>query len=285
MTQGQDGTLVDEEGHPLLLPWYAAGTLDAWTEHRIEEHLVACDECRREVEALKSMAATLLRHDGADHVSIADLADYEQGTQNLPADQSQIIRSHLAHCSVCSEELEMLRSARRELHQSNVTVSASPRADLPFLEASQRWKWAFYAAAAVAVALAVPALRGSRTPTSPTGPIAIQSVRLMAPTRGDEAGPVFAGQGPWVVEVVLPFGAPAGDYMVRIVPRDFGPRAVASVRLHATPDGRLSLYLPSLPDARSFDLTAVSLSETGKTYAYSFTRVAGGSSESTGPRP
>jgi hypothetical protein len=131
----------------------------------------------------------------------------------------------------------------------------------------------------------VPALRGPRTATGPTGPIAIRSVHLMAPTRGDEAAPVLVDPGPWVVEVDLPFGAPAGEYMVRIAPRDGVPPASLSARVRATPDGRLSLYVPKLPDARSFDLTATSMPETGKSYGYAFTRGASRSDESTGPPP
>jgi hypothetical protein len=282
---GPEEPFGGEEGHPALLPWFAAGTLDAWTVRRIAEHLVVCAECRRELDALKSMAATLLRHDGSGHVSISDLMDYELGTQTRHADRSHVIRSHLAICATCTEELMRLGSARRELNGSEVAVSTSPRAALRFQKASQRWKWAFYAAAAVAIALMVPALRGLRTAAGPAGAGAIQSVRMMPSTRGDEAGPVLAGPGPWVVEVDLPFGAPTGEYMVHIAPRDGVTRAAVSVRVHATPDGRLSLYLPKLPDTPLFDLTAASLSETGKSYGYAFTRVAGRSAESTDPPP
>src|SRR5262245_36981950 len=59
-----------EEEHPFLLPWHAAGTLDAWTSRRIEEHLSGCASCRAELEALTSMSAMLRRHEGTGHLDV-----------------------------------------------------------------------------------------------------------------------------------------------------------------------------------------------------------------------
>lgn len=285
MTQESAGTPMDEEEHPVLLPWHAAGTLDAWTARRIDEHLVGCAECRIEIEALKSMATTLQRHHGTDHVEVVDLVGYEHDEPALPADRRESILQHLSGCATCTDEIEILRSVRREVPGLDMPASAAPRPATLGPERSERWKWAFYAAAAITVALVLPAVRGLRKVAVPPGPGPIQQVRLMAATRGDEFGPALVGLGPWALEIVLPFGAPDGEYEVRIAPHGGAQDAVVSVRVRAASDGRLSLYLPVLPDAGAFDLTAASQSETGKTYGYTFTRATGGSKENKGPLP
>jgi Putative zinc-finger len=287
--EGSQGLMTDEdktfgEGpeHPALLPWYAAGTLDAVTARRIEEHLQGCASCRLELEALASLGATLRRHDGTDHIETWDLMSYEQAAPALAPDRAGAIRRHLAACVACTEELETLRSARRELRESEGSAATAPPTPGPSSGRSDGWKWAFYAAAAAAVVLALPALRGLRPAASPPVAGEIRPVRLPAPTRDGTNDTVLTGSGPWAVEVMLPFGAPGGEYVARIVPRGHEPGAAVGIRVHATTDGRLGLFLPSLPEGDHFQLTAASLSEPGKSYDYSFTKVAGGPDDGRG---
>ena len=282
---GPEGGFMDEAGHPSLLPWYAAGTLDAWTARRIEEHLEACAACRLEQEELASMQRTLHRGEGGDHVAVLDLIDFTTGEAATGdgGERAAAVRQHLADCAACREEVEVVRQARQgravipaggEPVESSDPTMSGEEASSPAMRraAAPRWRSAFYAAAAVAALLLVPATRGlvGRSEVATT-PREVHPVRLLSQTRGDEGAPVLSGSGPWIVEVVLPFGAPAGEYVVR-----FGSPGELdrSVELRAQPnaDGILSLLLPALPRAGSYEIAVTPIVPTGKSYRYTFTR-------------
>jgi len=71
--------------------------------------------------------------------------------------------------------------------------------------------------------------------------------------------------------VVLPFGAPAGEYVV-----GFGSPGGAdrTVELRAQPNAEmiLSLLLPALPRAGSYEIAVTPVVPTGKSYRYTLTR-------------
>jgi len=266
---------MDEARHPGLLPWYAAGTLDAWTARHIEEHLEACAACRLEQEELASMRRTLQRGEGGNHVAVLDLIEFttDEAVTGDGGERAAAVRQHLADCAACREEVEVVRQARQG--RDAVAAAAEPEeASGPARRgaAAPRWRSAFYAAAAVAALLLVPATRGlvGRSEVATT-PREVHPVRLLSPTRGDEGPTILSGSGPWIVEVVLPFGAPAGEYVVR-----FGSPGEAdrTVELRAQPnaEGILSLLLPALPRAGSYEIAVSPIVPTGKSYRYTFTR-------------
>ncbi|HKQ98449.1 MAG TPA: zf-HC2 domain-containing protein [Candidatus Polarisedimenticolia bacterium] len=258
--------------HPILLPWFVSGKLDDETAADVSRHLTQCDVCRREVDALASMQGTLRRHGRTDHLPIADLVAYEEleataaGTGAVPAH----IAAHLVGCSTCASELEALRAARRELGAMGPETPDLP-ARATAATRSPRWRLAFFAAAAAALVLLVPALRGVRPVPNLPGPGEIHPVRLMAQTRGDEAEAMLPENGPWVIEVLLPFGAPAGEYDVRIAARGEAATGI-TVHARATPDGTLGLFLPALPPGNHFEIRAMSAAAAGTSYTYAVAR-------------
>lgn len=259
--------------HPVMLAWYAAGALDSWTARQIEEHAQGCPSCRIEIEALGSMGATLRRHDGTDHLEVSDLIGFASGALPKGQDAAAVGR-HLAACATCTEDLETLRAARKEYE------SASPEADRTVPEgaagsqgATARWRWAFFAAAAAVVLLTLPALRGLRGKPDSMEALEIHPIRLMTQTRGQDAGADLPGAGPWLIEIVLPFGAPSGEYDVHIVRRDTTPANAIDVRARTTPDGTLILLVRSLPDLGPYRVTATQASPGGPSYDFAVTRV------------
>jgi hypothetical protein len=81
----------------------------------------------------------------------------------------------------------------------------------------------------------------------------------------------LSGSGPWIVEVVLPFGAPAGEYVVRFGSPGGAERTV-ELRAQANAEGILSVLLPALPRAGSYEIAVTPVVPTGKSYRYTFTR-------------
>jgi anti-sigma factor RsiW len=268
----------DEDRHPFLLPWHAADTLDAWTARRIEEHLAGCAPCRAELEALSSMAATLRRHAQPGHLDAAALFALAGDAPPDKSPRPTALREHLAACDACREDLDALRRARQERGASDDepgTPAAAKRSDArPGPGRDDPWRWAFLAAAATVVVLAVPALRGLRPPVEPPVAREVTPIRLMAATRSEAGAAALQGPGPWVIEVVLPFGAPDGEYRIAIGPPDAASRPMLEMRAHATADGRLTLLLPSLPGDGSYRVRATSAADPGTTYDYPLTRIA-----------
>ncbi|HEV8200963.1 MAG TPA: zf-HC2 domain-containing protein [Candidatus Polarisedimenticolia bacterium] len=266
---------MDEEGHPTLLPWYAAGTLDAWTARRIEEHLAGCAACRLEQEELASMRRTLHRGEGSTHVAVMDLIDF--ATEATPGgdggERAAAVRRHLPDCAACREEIAVLHQARRDRAiGTNDEIEKAPGPDEAGIAAASRWRSAFYAAAAVAALLLVPATRGlvGRSEVVMM-PREIHPIRLLSPTRGDDGAPVLSGPGPWLIEMVLPFGAPPGEYVVRFG-LEGGTDRGARLPAHPDAEGVLSLLLPRLPSAGRYELTLTPVASTGKSYRYAFMR-------------
>jgi hypothetical protein len=266
------GGFPDEAEHPILLPWYAAGTLDEWTARRIEEHLEGCPDCRLEHEELGSMRRTLERRPGEGHVAVLDLIAFATDvTPAAGAEARAAARRHLEDCASCREEIEFVREARRsgEVEAGSDEQEESPgRGARPV--AGSRWRLAFFAAAAAALVLLVPATR-ALVDQGDAGLQSVHPVRLMAQTRGDEDQPRLSGSGPWLIEVVLPFGAPAGEYAVRIRP-PAGTGRADEIRAQPNAEGILSLLLPDLPRPGSYEISVTPRVPNGTSYRYSFAR-------------
>ena len=50
---------MGESMHPELLPWYAAGSVSPEEASEIAAHLESCEKCRKELDDLRSLGATL----------------------------------------------------------------------------------------------------------------------------------------------------------------------------------------------------------------------------------
>jgi anti-sigma factor RsiW len=263
MTPADD--FMNEAEHPALLPWYAAGTLDAWTARRIEEHLEACAACRLEQEQLASMSRTLRRGEGGSHVGVLDLVEFASGEAATggETERGDAVRRHLAECAACRDEVETVRQARPRVGSESAGETRSAEA--------LRWRRAFLVAAAAAALLLVPATRALLPGRAVETPREVHPVRLLAQTRGGEEAAVLSGSGPWIVEVILPFGAPTGPYTVHLESPGGASRPVET-RAQPNAEGILSLLLPGLSRAGSYAITVAPVAPTGKSYRYAFTR-------------
>jgi anti-sigma factor RsiW len=236
-----------------LLPWYAAGSLDAVDREKVARHLDACSACRGEVAALVSMGETVRRHDRADHVDVADLVEWEtRGPGSDPALAGRII-DHVRSCSACQEDLQALRDARREVEARAAEDDVSP----PIVPGTvSRWPGVRMLTAAAALAVivagtALPVIRALRVrlaaPGSAARAIDVTTVTVSPSRRGVEDRAHLPGDGPWVLDVILPFGAPAGVYETQIL--EVGGASVPGPALgrRASANGHLRLMISTLP--------------------------------------
>jgi len=259
--------------HPVMLPWHAAGTLDPWTARQIEEHVQGCADCRLELQALRSVGATLQRHGMTDHVAIDDLVRFAGFGAGGADSGGEAVGRHIDRCATCREELEALRAAR---HRSGTADRGAELRDVGRVAspAAVRWRSAFLVAAALALALAVPVFRGL-LPRAPSEALReVSPVRLLAQTRGVNDASEISGEGPWAIEVVLPFGAPAGTYDVSLTPVATKDAPGPTVRTRANQDGVLHIFLTSLPGPGEYRVRAASTDPAGPSYDYAITRVA-----------
>ncbi|HKY32247.1 MAG TPA: zf-HC2 domain-containing protein [Candidatus Polarisedimenticolia bacterium] len=234
--------MIDDEGtHPELLLWYAAGTLDRERSTAIEEHLAACARCAADVDALRSLAASLARQSRVDHVAAGDLALYEEDPSRLSATRRGAIQGHLSECTGCHEDLRTLAWARRrERRGPSIRRAAAPAAVL--------------AAAALVVVSAVPVIRWARPARAPRETAA--RVILRPPVR-DAAmrAAQLRGTGPWPVTVLLPFDSPVGLYAAELAPARKPSEAVARWTLAVGVEGMAEMEIPELPPAGRWRLT------------------------------
>ncbi len=179
--------------HPSRLPWFAVGLLEPEEALGIQEHIHGCAECADASRALAAMGSGL-RASMARHVPAESLVRYENGEATDPVDRIGI-EAHLAGCAGCRDDLEALRSVRREIGGAR---------------APRRRRAILVAAAAVMLAVALPV--ASRW-WNPQG-------RGQAPwlpaSRGDSATPTLSGAGPWALTIELPLTAPDGAYRARL---------------------------------------------------------------------
>jgi len=201
--------------HPDLL-LYVAGRLEPGQSGEIAAHVGACPECRSEVEALSSMRTTLVARIGAGHIRTEDLVLYEDGTLEGRPDLPASIEGHLETCADCAADLRALRQARFRAEPGH---ASGPRPVDPAPPRLSKRVWALAAVLLAAVALA-PFLRRALTgvPGTPAGPEA--PITFAPPRRGQGDEGRLTANGPWAVSIVLPFGAPPGDYVLRIEGRD-----------------------------------------------------------------
>lgn len=201
--------------HPDLL-LYVAGRLEPGQAADVAAHVAACPECGSEAEALSSMRTTLIARIGAGHVRAEDLVLYEDGGLEGRPELTVAIEGHLESCADCAADLRALRQARFRAEPGR--ASAPRPVNRGPLRLSKR-AWALAAVLLAAVALA-PFLRRAITgvPGTPAGPEA--PITFAPPRRGQGDESRLAANGPWAVSIVLPFGAPGGDYVLRIERQD-----------------------------------------------------------------
>lgn len=104
----------------------------------------------------------------------------------------------------------------------------------------------------------------------------VQPVVLAPPHRGASDAKVLSGAGPWVLSVVLPFGAPAGMYDLRIEAVDQPAHPVLDASAPADAEGRLSVVVEFLPKPGRFVMSVRPRAGTDVSpYVYAFQTVAG----------
>jgi hypothetical protein len=205
----------------------------------------------------------------------------------LDASESEGVAEHLRLCPACRLEVEALRSMRRTLvayRQDLDLLEESAGADRdteerPVISArglTSPWAWGLLGAAAASVVLIAVAsvLPGPwRSPPEPAL-ASVTSIVFLPAQRGVEPVRALNGRGPWSIDVMLPLGAPPGEYEVRIDAD--GDRT--SMRLRTTAraanDGRLTVLLRELGAPGRYRLTATPPPtgdpNRGAGYAYAF---------------
>ena len=231
----------EDRGHPHLLLWYVSGDLDPAQARETEAHLVKCRDCTAEARALASTLKNLRQ-------------SRSPGFADLTADGP------------------VVEAPRRESALPTST-SRSPE------RRRNRWRWPALTAITAAVVMpliAIPAWIGSQDDLTPHGIMrGVQSVVLSPPLRGSGGAKVLAGEGPWVISVVLPFGAPAGNYELRIDSVDQPAHPVLNATLQADAEGRISVIVESLPRPGRFVMSVRPRDDAATSpYIYAFQTVA-----------
>ncbi|HKQ59508.1 MAG TPA: zf-HC2 domain-containing protein [Candidatus Eisenbacteria bacterium] len=188
-----------------------AGLLDDDEERRMAEHLATCDSCRRQWEE----DAAVVEGDGSPapgpdaHIPAGVLAAWPRAAKELRGIERTMVREHLARCSECRQELELLGHAPElavvpalEWMGQAREVPAAPPTESPHKiivlkpEARRRdWtRWAFGSWAALASAAAL---------------LLVMNPGLIGPGRQGE-GPVVTPSPTQTPTPVLPAPAPPG---------------------------------------------------------------------------
>jgi anti-sigma factor RsiW len=92
-----------------LLPWLLNGTLDDAERLEVLEHLEGCVECRGELAHTRDLAALLSAHPAPEQ-----LVDHAEG-RPVPGLAPEELERHLTACETCTEEMALIREARRGL--------------------------------------------------------------------------------------------------------------------------------------------------------------------------
>ena len=215
-------------GHPAQLPWYVAGRLPDDEMRSVREHVEACEECSETAAHLAAMERSLSAT-ARPHVDAELLVRYENG-EAIEGDERIRIEAHLTRCDVCRDDLDILKSVRRELRPAR----------RPILRRA-----ALAAAAVVLLAVAWPLASWWWGGPAPGEPPWLPSSRSGAPH------PSLAGPGPWSLTIHLPMTAPEGNYRARIENLDGRTIRMLPGPWHAD-SGRLRLTLESLGSSGSY---------------------------------
>ena len=240
---------ADAGGHPDRLLWYAGGRLDAESAGLVERHLAACPDCRREVDALRSMFRTIRAQAKLDHVPSADLLAYRDGGRALSDADARLIAEHVGECRECAEDLALLgRAARTERRIRSESAEGGTKPPLP------AWRRAAVGAAAALVVVSVAAWGLSRREAPPPSVAAASRVVFAPSLRGLVAERRLAGPGPWEIEVLPPVLAAETSYTARIRRADGPAELLFQGRFSAAPGGSVVLRGVELPETGRYVL-------------------------------
>lgn len=264
-----DDQLQDRSPHPDVLPWYVSGRLDPPEAERVRSHVETCAACREEVRVLSAMRREMIGALSASHVPAAELVEYSEGGGALPADRRAAIEGHVRACAACRQDLEALAASRDSIGEAPVTPTVAPPSPRPGARRATLG-WAAAAAVLVVVGSGI-VLRGLAPSPLPVGGLQeIRSITLLPPERAGQDSPALTGAGPWVVTVVLPFGAPDGRYAVRVEAGGGGSPSGTRVATAAASEGRLSLLIGDLPAEAGYRLVVERTEAPRASYAYEF---------------
>lgn len=195
---------------------------------------------------------------------------YAVGT--LDPEEAAKVEVHLEDCLLCRDEIRAQDSMQETLALFGRFDPAGHRELEPARPVrSNRWRVAFLAASAAAVALALFAVAGvGRAPSVTPGIQAADSVLLLPSRRGAEGDAVLEGKGPWAVRVILPGAAPDGDYRLEIF--DEGARSAGLTEtVSADAEGGVSVVVHELDGPGAYRMSLQSLGDPGvKPYEFHF---------------
>ncbi len=137
--------MSDTDPIAVLIPWYAAGTLDAAEREKVESHLAGCSSCHALLARARSFRrqAPAMTEEGLfDHVEGHLLVQFAEQPDRLEADTRRFISTHLSGCEVCAGALEILQDLSHAPVAAGAGVGASP---------GPRGPWAALTEAAVAI--------------------------------------------------------------------------------------------------------------------------------------
>ena len=266
-----------EERHPHLLAWYVAGALKPAEAREVREHVDGCDECRRAADGLAAMVDALSSDADRAHVEAEDLVRYEAAGQEDDPGLGRV-EAHLLRCAACREELALLRglpSADGPLPLAEPSASrpsASGESITTWLR--RRWRLAASLSTGVLVVVLIAELRDRQPPPA--------EVVFTPPRRADAAPPHLTMPGPWSLKVMLPFSAPREAYRARVETQQGSVVNAVAEPVAATPEGALSIPLPSIDRPGSYRLILAPLSSQTPADAaliYPFAVVAGSPSD------
>jgi len=238
----------NDPDHSRLLLWHSAGSLGQDETRSVEAHLAGCATCREEIDPLRSVGESLRNRSASaidPHPEIDLLLAYEGSTSSQDPRLRKSIETHLDQCASCRDEIEALRRARRRFPPPVVESGEALRAPSRARVLRGRiWAGVGVAAAIAAVALVVPLLR-TRGPALP-------EATLTPGERGSDKTPVLTGNGPWSLEVELPFESPAGKYSVSLFAGggSDAPSPGDALPAVSSRSGRIRFVLPALPPGR-----------------------------------
>jgi Putative zinc-finger len=105
-----------------LLPWWLNGTLGADERRAVEEHLAACESCRRELDETRAAAAVYRAHPPPEA-----LVEHAAG-RPAPGPTSALIEEHLSFCPTCAEEMALLRESHAAAAAADEKAEEKPGA-------------------------------------------------------------------------------------------------------------------------------------------------------------
>jgi anti-sigma factor RsiW len=168
-----------------LIAWFPSSALDQQQRSRVQRHVAGCSACA-DLLGFACQIKDRLRERQSVHPQADVLVDFVENKRGLEPQECALLEEHLADCSECKRQVEMLQVVQDELTAADASPAAAGRA-VAGRSGRVSSKGAFWSAlaarllspapAAVYLALAVVALglhlvRTPRDAVEPSGQVA-----------------------------------------------------------------------------------------------------------------